>query len=546
MSCNSFKRELDSSQAVYRCLDSPKAAVEPLSPPHLSFAWSDTAQSRNLDSSIESKVNNRYCSSTGGERRTILRNDLQSTEFIETARELSDQSSNTKIISRNSQSPMNVLALIAVAASPKYSFKQFPSDLSTGLRDDSAEAACYSNECDKRPSKRARSENLYPSRLHSQRFRTSSSRLIFGNYGAPSQLGNPGKIIQQEITTDVHSGEKILEAELLLSFAKGEISSIDGPADDIAQFSNRTSHIEPGLSGDGEPRERSTRVNSLLKQTFTNKPNWNNRQFNQVEYINHSPQRLDTFSRKYEENDNDFSLMNRESHVDHSINKSILATGPAFKQSTPKAKGAHRHGLVVREGSEYVNEDVIDKVKAEKLQASAVETSKSRYVSQSSSASNLSAKVNFDRKEYTLEILRRSFDDEVSRFERASSMPSVKANHFSYSFKRRAQSIPTEMLPGPIIAREGRSRSRRSSKRASKRIKAVNFCESCNLSAKSMSEDCESWIRCNGCKKWFHIICAGFRHERQVRSIDKYHCPGCQDVHGSSTCKLRPSAAFQI
>ena len=45
-----------------------------------------------------------------------------------------------------------------------------------------------------------------------------------------------------------------------------------------------------------------------------------------------------------------------------------------------------------------------------------------------------------------------------------------------------------------------------------------------------------SWIRCDGCKQWFHFACAGLT-AKEVRGVDKFSCRDCWDSHGPTTCK---------
>lgn len=64
-------------------------------------------------------------------------------------------------------------------------------------------------------------------------------------------------------------------------------------------------------------------------------------------------------------------------------------------------------------------------------------------------------------------------------------------------------------------------------------------CSACHFSRNSPSVDSEnsstSWISCDGCKSWFHFACAGFKSEREVRSVDKYRCRKCKHEHGPTT-----------
>jgi F-box and leucine-rich repeat protein 10/11 len=72
-------------------------------------------------------------------------------------------------------------------------------------------------------------------------------------------------------------------------------------------------------------------------------------------------------------------------------------------------------------------------------------------------------------------------------------------------------------------------------------------CAKCNsLQATVGSEDQDgltSWIGCNGCQRWFHIVCAGFKDIREVRTVDKYICSDCEPVNGHTTFVRKSSRA---
>jgi F-box and leucine-rich repeat protein 10/11 len=72
-------------------------------------------------------------------------------------------------------------------------------------------------------------------------------------------------------------------------------------------------------------------------------------------------------------------------------------------------------------------------------------------------------------------------------------------------------------------------------------------CGKCNsLQATVGSEGQEgqiTWIGCNGCQRWFHIICAGFKDSRETRTVDKYICPDCEPAHGPTTYVRKSSRA---
>ena len=64
-------------------------------------------------------------------------------------------------------------------------------------------------------------------------------------------------------------------------------------------------------------------------------------------------------------------------------------------------------------------------------------------------------------------------------------------------------------------------------------------CAQCNLSRITVAgedqNEATSWISCDGCKRWFHIACAGFKSDREVRSVDKYSCRQCRPHRGPTT-----------
>ncbi|KAJ5101508.1 hypothetical protein NUU61_003730 [Penicillium alfredii] len=71
-------------------------------------------------------------------------------------------------------------------------------------------------------------------------------------------------------------------------------------------------------------------------------------------------------------------------------------------------------------------------------------------------------------------------------------------------------------------------------------------CAACHLvriPVETDEQDEDTWISCDGCKRWFHIVCAGFKNDREVRTIDKFICRGCRSVHGQTTFVRKSSRA---
>ncbi|GAB1195280.1 JmjC domain-containing histone demethylation protein 1 [Aspergillus pseudonomiae] len=71
-------------------------------------------------------------------------------------------------------------------------------------------------------------------------------------------------------------------------------------------------------------------------------------------------------------------------------------------------------------------------------------------------------------------------------------------------------------------------------------------CAACNLVRIPMDTGEQgdvTWISCDGCKRWFHIVCAGFKTDREIRTVDKFICRGCRPVHGQTTFVRKSSRA---
>lgn len=71
-------------------------------------------------------------------------------------------------------------------------------------------------------------------------------------------------------------------------------------------------------------------------------------------------------------------------------------------------------------------------------------------------------------------------------------------------------------------------------------------CATCNLVRIPLdNEDLGdvTWISCDGCKRWFHIVCAGFKNDREIRTVDKFICKTCRPFHGQTTFVRKSSRA---
>ena len=68
-------------------------------------------------------------------------------------------------------------------------------------------------------------------------------------------------------------------------------------------------------------------------------------------------------------------------------------------------------------------------------------------------------------------------------------------------------------------------------------VRPDTICAGCQTSRESANSrgEFDEWISCNGCKKWYHIDCAGFKRAHDVRDVDKYFCDTCEAQHGKTT-----------
>ena len=101
--------------------------------------------------------------------------------------------------------------------------------------------------------------------------------------------------------------------------------------------------------------------------------------------------------------------------------------------------------------------------------------------------------------------------------------------------------IPTAGLRSRSVAREIPMMVREASPSKAVRRKATvnpdTICAGCQTSRESNKTHSEfdEWISCNGCKKWYHVDCAGFKRAHDVRDVDKYFCTACEPAHGKTT-----------
>ncbi|KAK5124570.1 hypothetical protein LTR85_001787 [Meristemomyces frigidus] len=134
-----------------------------------------------------------------------------------------------------------------------------------------------------------------------------------------------------------------------------------------------------------------------------------------------------------------------------------------------------------------------------------------------------------------------SVNDSTEQYQRRMSLGDMSSAKQPITSMARAQSVPQEV---PMSIRDA-SPSRASRRQA--KVTADTICAGCSTTRETAAANSEmdEWISCNGCKKWFHIDCAGFKKAHEVRDVDKYFCTACEPAHGKTT-HVRKSARAHV
>lgn len=95
----------------------------------------------------------------------------------------------------------------------------------------------------------------------------------------------------------------------------------------------------------------------------------------------------------------------------------------------------------------------------------------------------------------------------------------------------RARSVPPDV---PMFIKEI---SPPKATRKQAKVTSDTICASCSTARENTTanNEMDEWISCNGCKKWFHIDCAGFKKAHEVRDVDKFFCASCEASYGKTT-----------
>lgn len=99
---------------------------------------------------------------------------------------------------------------------------------------------------------------------------------------------------------------------------------------------------------------------------------------------------------------------------------------------------------------------------------------------------------------------------------------------------------------GPSPAQESTGRPQKVEEDTDTDDSDQTSCAACNLvriPTNAGEQDEVTWINCDGCKQWFHIVCAGFKNDREIRIVDRFICRKCRPIHGQTTFVRKSSRA---
>ena len=108
---------------------------------------------------------------------------------------------------------------------------------------------------------------------------------------------------------------------------------------------------------------------------------------------------------------------------------------------------------------------------------------------------------------------------------------------------KRQASVPPDCK---MIRTQPHLKQRTKSLKQEEKSQFAEVCAACSNSRNATSGTHEFWISCNGCKLWFHTVCAGFDTERRVKEVDKFYCKKCESQHGPTTCKASQWISWRL
>ena len=548
MSCNSFKKNFDFPAAIQKCLDSPRSAVEPISPPPL---ITDTAPA---DMSVSAGFVSRTNSCISND------NEIRSGRALSTSIAINGSSdhhtfkneSNTDVKSNaspdDSQSPMNVLATIALAISPTFALQcgSFDSSYSSSKRLPSKGVSqrsmyklyCKSYNVDGQTSERARSELLFP-----LPFANDTSYSLNGHSSSEAQARKylhlkdvktkkrQGSDIQQMrcLPNENACGKQISDAELLLDFSRGTKRPISGGTDHEALL-NHSGFNDLTLPTQNKTNMRKSKASIVQEGHFANSENslllrGDNGALSYAENVVGKRARINN-------NDGLVSSFSTAKPACISLDgTNTLEKGPKLEQP------AVRKRQCLGRGSSLKIERKLREISTSCFRERNAKNADPCALEQALSELKFLYPLNQNLDIFASSSLIVARSSKGTRGKRAGSAPATTPYYLIPSSKARAKSTPPRIFRPFEQTITQSTAAHEAPKKISKRSVATSKCSGCNLLSKSSTHAHDKWICCNGCKGWYHYNCAGFRSEREVRSIHKFYCENCKPEFGASTCK---------
>ena len=529
--------------------------MEPISPPPL--LTGRTPSDKTAFTDLNSLTKGEYCGNTKAYTRLALSTNTTvngSLDHFNGANE-SDNLVKFNTPLDNPQSPMNVLATIALATSPTFTSQCSTPNLSRLSSEKTPKKRTFQNtsykpihrefDANSRPSKRARSEAPHPSHSPGSISRPLNSNSL-SEVRAEHHLRLEGVKVKKRrnndvqrtrsLSNDVANGEQISDAELLLDFSRGAKIPIPGESDDgtistpgraanLILSAQEEKHLRKAAASPvhEEIHNANSKILLDLRKDYVTQPN-SDTKTPLGEHIQKNNDDgfpgLFSSSRSIGIRPDSIHSESEELELEDPIASRRQGLSRCYKSMTGRDL---REKSTSRSGDEHTRGVELSEVKQQPLRVNLPDLL-DHDLDKSFSTGSCVAKPN----QYTKEG-------------RAGSAPATATATTSRYLvplrKARSKSGPAKAYETFKQASNRPTAACGATKRTSKQSTTTTVCVGCNLPSKSSSYAYDKWICCNGCKGWYHYYCAGFKSEREVRSIHKFYCERCESEFGRSTCE---------
>jgi F-box/leucine-rich repeat protein 10/11 len=384
---------------------------------------------------------------------------------------------------------------------------------------------------DERPAKRARSEFLSSPHYGPHDARPATSHIPGWSYNVEQMVNNGLRMYQDNPRPAQHQEESSLkrlsDAQLLMDFATTASTLTPHPAPETKRWSIShqeitTPSVDQQIEFNGPYAGVSHAARSPSPQVLPTLEN----STGLVIPIEPSELAPDSSTTQTQTPPEDYSNIPMTTMADHA--NSVEGTKPKKNQGWPKGRSrGPRHGpssgrrkksTPRPKGTAY---NVVFEAPGQLQSPQSLPAEQQDIYTKdadSNSAGNMSGLENaFRARRHSDSNVPPAISVESPAFVRSKSVP-LDANMVIVSLAKKASQPSNDLVEPDTI------------------------CAGCNSSeSDTRIGDGEQWIRCDGCKEWYHFVCAGFRSEREVRDVDRFYCAPCKPKFGDTT-KVRKSA----